>query len=98
MVTVLLDIIIFQNILGGALFGIWLGFPLVCLLSASGSTCCYLLSRTFGKHIVLRYQFERIKKIENLVRKYIATAQIGDNIHVFRVCISVFVCSRVCWQ
>ena len=61
----------FQNILGGALFGMWLGFPLVCLLSASGSTCCYLLSRTFGKHIVLRYQQERIKKLEDLVRESI---------------------------
>ena len=58
----------FKNILGGALFGIWFGFPLVCLLSASGSTCCYLLSRTFGKNIVLRYQSERIKKLEDLVR------------------------------
>ncbi|XP_065913944.1 transmembrane protein 41A-like [Dysidea avara] len=58
---------VLTNILGGALFGMWLGFPLVCLLSASGSTCCYLLSRTFGKHIVLRYQQERIKKLEDLM-------------------------------
>jgi len=56
------------------MFGIWLGFPLVCLLSASGSTCCYFLSRTFGKQIVLCYQLKRVKQLEALVRLYMFTA------------------------
>ncbi|XP_052235170.1 transmembrane protein 41A-A-like isoform X1 [Dreissena polymorpha] len=45
----------FMNLLGGAIFGLWYGFPLTCLLSASGASCCYLLSRHFGKDYIVKY-------------------------------------------
>ncbi|CAI8041587.1 Transmembrane protein 41A, partial [Geodia barretti] len=35
---------VFLNILGGAVFGVWVALPLVCLLSACGASLCYLLS------------------------------------------------------
>lgn len=46
---------IFLNLLAGALFGVMYGFPLTCVLSAVGATCCYALSNFFGKHYILHY-------------------------------------------
>ena len=54
-----------QNILAGALFGLGRGLLLVCLLSASGATCCYLLSASFGKRLVwlvFKHHMEPLKK------------------------------------
>ena len=45
----------FQNLLAGALFGVTYGFPLTCLLSAVGATCCYALSKFFGKQYILHH-------------------------------------------
>uniref|UniRef100_UPI00358F1D63 transmembrane protein 41A isoform X2 n=1 Tax=Myxine glutinosa TaxID=7769 RepID=UPI00358F1D63 len=44
---------VFLNLLAGALFGPWIGLPLCCLLTGAGSSCCYLLSQSFGKELVL---------------------------------------------
>uniref|UniRef100_A0A4W4F4A8 VTT domain-containing protein n=1 Tax=Electrophorus electricus TaxID=8005 RepID=A0A4W4F4A8_ELEEL len=44
----------FLNMLAGALFGPWHGLLIACTLTTVGSTNCYLLSRTFGKHHVIR--------------------------------------------
>ncbi|XP_076822662.1 transmembrane protein 41A-like [Clavelina lepadiformis] len=44
---------VFTNVLGGALFGTWIGFPLVCVLSATGATTCFMLSKTFGKQLLI---------------------------------------------
>uniref|UniRef100_H2Z2V4 VTT domain-containing protein n=1 Tax=Ciona savignyi TaxID=51511 RepID=H2Z2V4_CIOSA len=44
---------VFMNILGGALLGTWVSFPIVCFLSATGASCCYLLSKHFGSSLVV---------------------------------------------
>ena len=62
------SILIFQNLLGGALFGVWKAFPLCCFLTAVGATCCYLLSYAFGRTLVLKYFSNRVKPLENKVR------------------------------
>ena len=40
---------VFLNLLAGALFGLQIGFPLTCFLTACGATCCYLLARFAGR-------------------------------------------------
>lgn len=44
----------FLNMLAGALFGTWKGLLIACSMTTIGSTFCFLLSRTFGKHYVMR--------------------------------------------
>ncbi|KAJ8282337.1 hypothetical protein COCON_G00048560 [Conger conger] len=44
----------FLNMLAGALFGPWQGLFMACLLTTVGSINCYFLSRTFGKHYIVR--------------------------------------------
>ncbi|CAH0482999.1 unnamed protein product [Peronospora belbahrii] len=46
---------VFFNLLGGALFGITLGFPLCLLYNTLGSVFMFLLSRHFGRRIVMRF-------------------------------------------
>ncbi len=58
----------FQNLLGGALFGVWKAFPLCCLLTAIGATCCYLLSYAFGRALVMKYFSNRIAPLQKRVR------------------------------
>ncbi|XP_071505286.1 transmembrane protein 41A-like [Diadema antillarum] len=59
---------VFMNLLGGALFGTWLAFPLCCLLSACGATFCYLLSHFFGRTLIMTYCAERVKPLQKLVQ------------------------------
>jgi hypothetical protein len=58
---------ILQNLLGGALFGVWKSFPLVCVLSATGASCCFLLSKFFGKHHIERFFPEKVKFLQGKV-------------------------------
>lgn len=57
----------FMNLLGGALFGSWSSFPLVCLLTASGATCCYLLSKYFGKSYIMHYFPDKVQLLQSKV-------------------------------
>jgi len=43
------------SILSGALFGFTEGFLTVCLCATVGACCCYLLSASLGKGLVLRW-------------------------------------------
>ena len=43
------------SILAGALFGFVEGFITVCICATIGACCCYLLSETIGKSLVLNY-------------------------------------------
>ncbi|CAF0991255.1 unnamed protein product [Adineta ricciae] len=56
------------NLLGGALFGTWIGFPLCCLLTATGALFCYLIVANFARKLVVQYCHKRIillqKKVE----------------------------------
>lgn len=62
----------FLNVLAGALFGVLVGFPLCCLLTAIGATSCYLMSYSFGKE-TLEYYFPA--QIEFLQRKAESNSQ-----------------------
>lgn len=53
--------------MAGALFGVWKSFPLVCFLTATGATCCYNLSKYFGKQYVIRYFPEKVKFMQEKV-------------------------------
>lgn len=55
---------VLMNLLGGALFGTWTAFPLVCVLTAVGATCCFMLSRMFGKTILMTYFPEKLSAVE----------------------------------
>ena len=57
----------FQNLLAGALWGTVFGFPLACVLTALGATNCYLLSKYFGKHYVIKYFSNRLDPINSKV-------------------------------
>ncbi|GAV02464.1 hypothetical protein RvY_13027 [Ramazzottius varieornatus] len=43
------------NLAAGALFGTVVGFPLVCVLTATGATLCYTLSYLFGRKPIAKY-------------------------------------------
>jgi len=52
------------NVLGGALFGTVIGFPLVCLLTGLGATGCYMLSRMFGKYYIEKFFPEKVSYLQ----------------------------------
>ena len=60
-----------QNVLGGALYGVWVGLPLVCLLSATGASLCFSLSRVFGHDLVNKYFGNRLGPIREEVSEWI---------------------------
>ncbi|XP_023932544.1 transmembrane protein 41A-A [Lingula anatina] len=60
---------VFMNLLAGALFGIWPGFPLTCILTACGATFCFLLSKTFGKAYVIHYFPDKVAKLQHMVEE-----------------------------
>lgn len=60
---------VFMNLLAGAIFGIWAGFPLVCFLTAFGATFCYLLSRAFGKVLLLEFFPDRLQALQVKVKE-----------------------------
>ena len=45
---------VFLNLLAGAIFGLSLGFPLTCFLTACGATFCYLLAKFAGRNAASR--------------------------------------------
>jgi uncharacterized membrane protein YdjX (TVP38/TMEM64 family) len=52
------------NLLGGALFGIWVGFPVCLACNVLGATFAYLLSKIFLKDLLIsrfKNQFESIR-------------------------------------
>ncbi|CAH1790139.1 unnamed protein product [Owenia fusiformis] len=55
---------VFLNLLAGALFGVWKGFPICCFLTALGATCCYLLSKYCGKAHIERHFTEKLKILQ----------------------------------
>ncbi|XP_016284945.2 transmembrane protein 41A isoform X2 [Monodelphis domestica] len=57
----------FLNILAGALFGPWIGLILCCVLASVGATCCYLLSRAFGKQLVISYFPDKVAMLQKKV-------------------------------
>ena len=71
-----------QNLLAGALFGTWIGFPLACTLTAFGATNCYLMSKYFGMDYILKYFPNRIKPVQQKVCPttfFLNTRHVYDN-------------------
>ncbi|CAL1548107.1 unnamed protein product [Lymnaea stagnalis] len=60
---------VFLNLLAGALFGPFYGFPLVCCLTASGATLCYLLSKNFGKPFIMKYFPDKMMLFQDKVQQ-----------------------------
>ncbi|XP_035265263.1 transmembrane protein 41A-B-like [Anguilla anguilla] len=59
----------FLNMLAGALFGPWQGLFIACLLTTVGSTNCYFLSRTFGKHYIVRLFPDKVAVLQRKVEE-----------------------------
>ncbi|XP_015236848.1 PREDICTED: transmembrane protein 41A-B-like [Cyprinodon variegatus] len=59
----------FLNMLGGAIFGPWVGLILACLLSTFGSTFCFLLSSTFGKQYVVYFFPDKVALLQRKVEE-----------------------------
>lgn len=57
------------SVLGGALFGLWVGIVVVLLAASIGSTFCYLISYYLGHPIVEKYLTERIAKLKKKVER-----------------------------
>eukprot|EP00794_Sanderia_malayensis_P017542 gene17542-19292_t len=75
---------VFMNILGGAIFGMWYGFPLVCLLTATGATFCYLLSKHFGKSIFMHLFPKQLAALQKKVDEN------NDGLMFFLLCLRLF--------
>eukprot|EP01114_Cavostelium_apophysatum_P017216 TRINITY_DN5060_c0_g1_i1.p1 TRINITY_DN5060_c0_g1~~TRINITY_DN5060_c0_g1_i1.p1 ORF type:complete len:267 (+),score=65.04 TRINITY_DN5060_c0_g1_i1:165-965(+) len=52
---------IFLSSLAGALFGLYIGVPLVCLLSSIGASTSYMLSFYLGKGLVWKFFPDKLK-------------------------------------
>ena len=52
------------SVLAGALFGIWVGIPLVLFCAAFGAACCYYISFYLGHPIVEKHLKDRIAKLQ----------------------------------
>ncbi|OWF52026.1 transmembrane protein 41A-B-like [Mizuhopecten yessoensis] len=60
---------VFMNLLAGALFPTWLGFIIVCTLSACGATFCYTWSKLCGKAYIIRYFPDKVKFLQQKVKE-----------------------------
>jgi len=75
---------VFMNLLAGALFGLWKAFFITCILTASGATCCYFISKIFGESILSHYFPERVKDLQDKLRKN------KDGLFFFLICLRLF--------
>lgn len=57
----------FLNILAGAIFGLYEGLFLACLLTTVGSTLCYLLSQAFGKCYIVNFFPDKVSTLQKKV-------------------------------
>ncbi|VDO27524.1 unnamed protein product [Onchocerca flexuosa] len=55
------------NLIAGALFDVWIGFLLVCILTTIGSTLCYLFSESFAREYVFYYLGHHITYLQQKV-------------------------------
>uniref|UniRef100_A0A3B4AD49 VTT domain-containing protein n=1 Tax=Periophthalmus magnuspinnatus TaxID=409849 RepID=A0A3B4AD49_9GOBI len=57
----------FLNILAGAIFGLYEGLFLACLLTTVGSTLCYFLSQAFGKRYIVSFFPDKVSTLQKKV-------------------------------
>ncbi|RLN58938.1 hypothetical protein BBJ28_00022413 [Nothophytophthora sp. Chile5] len=58
---------VFFNLLGGALFGVALGFPLCLAYNTLGSVFMFLLSRRFGRRVVTRFFPQKLASLRDMM-------------------------------
>jgi uncharacterized membrane protein YdjX (TVP38/TMEM64 family) len=58
---------VFLNLLAGAVFGWRGGAVLVCTLTTVGATCCYLMSRFYGRALAQRVAGDKLQKFSVVV-------------------------------
>ncbi|KAG2516797.1 hypothetical protein JM16_006197 [Phytophthora kernoviae] len=58
---------VFFNLLGGALFGVTLGFPLCLAYNTLGSVLMFLLSRHFGRRVVLHFFPKKLETLRDML-------------------------------
>lgn len=58
---------VLMNVVGGALLGLPVGFPLCCLLSAVGASCCFWLSHFIGEPVVSRVMGTKLKQLRTTI-------------------------------
>ncbi|XP_051481962.1 transmembrane protein 41A isoform X1 [Apus apus] len=58
-----------QNVLAGALFGPWTGLVLCSVLTSLGATSCFLLSRLFGKQLLVGYFPDQVALLQRKVEE-----------------------------
>ncbi|TMW57191.1 hypothetical protein Poli38472_003116 [Pythium oligandrum] len=75
---------VFFNLLGGALFGITWGFPLCLLYNTLGSVFMFLLSRQFGRRVLLHYFPERLTQLKEMIDGH------RDDLALYMVFLRVF--------
>ncbi|XP_034042901.1 transmembrane protein 41A-A isoform X1 [Thalassophryne amazonica] len=57
----------FLNILAGAIFGLYQGLLLACVLTTVGATNCYLLSQAFGKRYIVNVFPDKVSSLQRKV-------------------------------
>ncbi|KAJ0407701.1 hypothetical protein P43SY_009038 [Pythium insidiosum] len=75
---------VFFNLLGGALLGLPLGFPLCLLYNTLGSVFMFLLSRRFGRRIVSRFFSSRLTQLRGMIDEH------RDDLALYMVFLRVF--------
>jgi uncharacterized membrane protein YdjX (TVP38/TMEM64 family) len=75
---------VFFNLLGGALFGITLGFPLCLLYNTLGSVFMFVLSKHLGKRIVQHFFHARMVKLRCMIDAH------RDDLALYMVFLRVF--------
>ncbi|CAH0488462.1 unnamed protein product [Peronospora farinosa] len=58
---------VFFNLLGGALFGVTLGFPLCLVYNTLGSVFMFLLSRHLGRRVVMRFFSHKLDVLHGML-------------------------------
>jgi len=57
------------SVLAGALFGMLVGFAVVCFCATSGATLCYLISYYIGRPVVHRFFHQKLLRISHKVQE-----------------------------
>ncbi|CAB3982562.1 transmembrane 41A [Paramuricea clavata] len=75
---------VFMNLLAGALYGLKHGLPCVCILTATGASCCFLISRYLGRPVLLHYFPQKLHHLQNKIKEN------GDNLFGFLLFLRFF--------
>jgi len=77
---------VFMNLLAGAVFGLFKGFLLACLLSATGASLCFLWSYSYGSGIIQRLFPDKL----TMFREKIIEWQKSQNLFFYLVAARLF--------